>query len=212
MCWPTRALYRPVVDTTVLDGDVEQGQVDAGGDQDDERVHGDLADHERPVVREDLVQARCGTVRRAEALVDGVQRLLLELRPLVGCGPLLRGAHPVARCSRSRGRRARCSRSGDHVAVGVARDGQLRQGPGRRAEHRLAVLEHVEGRLVAGADELMDRTLYRLTAQPAWVQILEKATRPLAPETTSKSAWPRRAWIGAPPMLSTTAAEVASFM
>ena len=39
-------------------------------EQDDEAVQGDLAEHERPVVGEDLVERRAGEPRRAEAVVD----------------------------------------------------------------------------------------------------------------------------------------------
>jgi hypothetical protein len=34
----------------------EEGQVDAGGDEDDEGVEGDLPEQERPVIREDVAQ------------------------------------------------------------------------------------------------------------------------------------------------------------
>ena len=91
---------------------VEEGQVDAGGDQDDERVHGDLAHHERPVVREDLVQDAGEELGRTEALVDGVEGRLAEAVALPGGGPLLGGAHLLTRDSRTRGLPARCSRSG----------------------------------------------------------------------------------------------------
>jgi hypothetical protein len=43
----------------------EEGQVDAGRDQDEERVEGDLAEEERPViwkhVAERLLEQRCGS-------------------------------------------------------------------------------------------------------------------------------------------------------
>ena len=45
---------RPVVDHVGHAGLEEQGEEDAGQDQDDERVQRDLAQQERPVVREDL--------------------------------------------------------------------------------------------------------------------------------------------------------------
>src|SRR3712207_2305815 len=44
--------------------------------------------------------------------------------------------------------------AGPEEALLVERDGQLGQGPGGRAEGRLAAREHVERRLVAGAEEL----------------------------------------------------------
>ena len=41
-----------------------------GQDEDDERVEGDLAEKERPVIGEDLVQERPAALRHAETLVD----------------------------------------------------------------------------------------------------------------------------------------------
>ena len=65
-----QGLVGAVVDDLVGGGDEEERQVDARHHQDDEAVHGDLADHERPVVGEDLVEGLAGEVGGAEALVD----------------------------------------------------------------------------------------------------------------------------------------------
>jgi hypothetical protein len=59
-----------VVDHLVRRRHEEERQVDARHHQDDEAVHGDLADHERPVVGEDLVEGLAGEVRGAQALVE----------------------------------------------------------------------------------------------------------------------------------------------
>ena len=79
-------------------GVVEQGQVDPRRQQDHEAVHGDLADHERPVVREDLVHRRAEPLRRPQAVVGPVQRLL---RAWPACGrpcvpPRCSSAYPEA--------------------------------------------------------------------------------------------------------------------
>ena len=47
-----------------------EGQEDAGEDQDDEAVERDLAEHERPVVREDLAQVLLADLADAEAVVE----------------------------------------------------------------------------------------------------------------------------------------------
>jgi hypothetical protein len=52
----------------------EQAEVGAGQQQDDEAVEGDLAEHERPVRREDLVELLAQPGRRVVALVELVQR------------------------------------------------------------------------------------------------------------------------------------------
>src|SRR5690606_26123147 len=59
-----------VVDGGVGAGVEEERQVDAGQDQDDERVERQLADHERPVVGEDLVEGRPAQLGGAETVVD----------------------------------------------------------------------------------------------------------------------------------------------
>ena len=51
-----------------------QGQERAGQQQDDEAPQGDLAEHERPVVREDLAHLRLGELGQAEAVVDRLRR------------------------------------------------------------------------------------------------------------------------------------------
>jgi hypothetical protein len=52
-----------------------QRQEDAGDEQDDEGVQGDLAQHERPVVGEDLVHERAPALGDAQAVVQLVEGL-----------------------------------------------------------------------------------------------------------------------------------------
>ena len=67
---------RPERDVAAVVGDLlrtrheEEREVHAGEEQDDEQVEGELAQHERPVVREHLVERRPRNLRRAEAFVD----------------------------------------------------------------------------------------------------------------------------------------------
>ena len=77
---------RAVVDDHGVGGLVEERQVNARHYEQDEGVHGDLADHEGPVVGEDLVHGRAQPLRSTQAIVGPVQRLLLMLSP--SCGRL----------------------------------------------------------------------------------------------------------------------------
>jgi hypothetical protein len=49
-------------------------QEDAREQKDDERVEGDLAEQERPVVREDLAEVALAELRKADALVEPARR------------------------------------------------------------------------------------------------------------------------------------------
>ena len=59
-----------MIDDLARVGNVEEGEVHAGEDQDHQAVHGDLADHERPMVGEDLVERGAGEARGTETLVE----------------------------------------------------------------------------------------------------------------------------------------------
>ena len=48
----------------------EERQIDAGHDEDDERVQGNLAEQERPVIREDVAQRLADKGRAAGSLVE----------------------------------------------------------------------------------------------------------------------------------------------
>ena len=61
---------------------------------------------------------------------------------------------------------------GDQITLAVHGDRQLRQRSEGRAENHLALLRHVEGGLVARAEQMVCCS-YRATGQPTWVQILE---------------------------------------
>ena len=60
----------PVVDDLACARLEEEREVDTGQHEHRERVHGDLADHERPVIGKDLVERGPGELRRAESVVD----------------------------------------------------------------------------------------------------------------------------------------------
>ncbi len=72
---PVQRLVGAVVDDLLCRGDVVQGQEDARRQQHDERVQRDLAQHEGPVVREDLVEEDAATLGDAEAVVELVDDL-----------------------------------------------------------------------------------------------------------------------------------------
>ena len=63
-----------VVDLLGGAGVEEERQIDAGGHQHDERVQGDLAEQERPVVGEQVAQRLAQQRRRAAALVQEANR------------------------------------------------------------------------------------------------------------------------------------------
>ena len=72
---PLSGRYGRVADRWRDRRDVVQGEEHAGREQDDERVQRDLAEHERPVVREDLVEERPAALGDAQPLVELGDRL-----------------------------------------------------------------------------------------------------------------------------------------
>ena len=140
--YAAQRLVAAVVDDLLLAGVEEQRQVHAGQQQDDEAVERDLAEHERPVVRKDLVHAALEEARRPEPVVDVPQR------PAGGllAGPDPRGALVAVVVAlvligapRSSVRRLESTGPGDEVALGVDADPQLRQRAGGRPEDHLRV-------------------------------------------------------------------------
>ena len=81
---------RAVVDDRGRGGHVVQGEEDAGGQQDHEGVQGDLAQHERPVVGEDLVEEGPAALDDPEPLVELADGLA---DASVGAERRLGGAH-----------------------------------------------------------------------------------------------------------------------
>ena len=124
-----------------------QRQERAGQQQDDEAVERDLAQHERPVVGEDLARAALDEVRRAEPLVDlvGGRRRPPSRVPS--------GAHLVPR---SWARPAPGSRRWT-PSIPRRRRSSGSWGRGRAAGPKItcAVLGHVERRLVARAEQVV---------------------------------------------------------
>ena len=165
-----QGLVDAVVDHHGLGGHEVQGQEDAGGQQDHEGVQGDLAEHERPVVREDLVQEGPAALGHAQAVVELVDS---RLDPAVGAGLL--GLAPGPGLGRARclavllgcacaGPVARPHRlvepgPGSEVPLPVDVEGQLGQRAGRRAELRDGAVPDVEHRLVARADQQLQLLL-----------------------------------------------------
>ena len=126
----------------------EQRQEGAGQQQDDERVERDLAEQERPVVREDLVEQpaqRCGRLeagRRAASPAAAGRDLQVNSCVVFMAAP------------RSRGRPAPGSRDvATKKPSSSTVERQHRQPPGGRAEDRPGVVEDVELRLVARAEQ-----------------------------------------------------------
>ena len=77
-----------------------EGQEDTGGQQDNEGVQGDLAQHEGPVVREDLVEKDATALGHTQAVVqlaDGLADAAVGAHLLLGAafGRCRRGAHVV---------------------------------------------------------------------------------------------------------------------
>ena len=64
----------------------EEGQVHASRDQHHEAVQGDFAEHERPVIGEDLVERLAGELRAADAVVDGAHQALGDHRAAPAAG------------------------------------------------------------------------------------------------------------------------------
>ena len=75
MVWPLKRRVAAVVDGLAGARIEEQRQERAGSDQDDERVEGDLAEQEAPMVGEDVVQQEAHPARGAEAFVDEADRV-----------------------------------------------------------------------------------------------------------------------------------------
>ena len=139
----------------------------AGQQADDHRVHRDLAEHERPVVGEDLLGEEGDALRAAEAVVhptgDAAEGLggggvLVGLAvagaECVGGTSLVDGAHR-ARSQKLGPTGSAKPCGGDEVSRVVDGDLELRQGPLGRAEDDGAVLGEVEGRLVARAEQVV---------------------------------------------------------
>ena len=59
-----------VVDDLLRRRDVEEGEERPREHEDDEAVHGDLAEHERPVIRERLAERATRERRRGETVVE----------------------------------------------------------------------------------------------------------------------------------------------
>src|SRR5207302_3922416 len=81
-------------------GHVEEREERPGEHQDDEAVQGDLAQHERPVVREDLVERATGEARGAEPVVEPLEDPADHSLPPLGLlhqpGPTGSGKSPRA--------------------------------------------------------------------------------------------------------------------
>src|SRR3954451_21592937 len=62
----------------------EEREIDARDDENDEAVQGELTEHERPVVRKDLVERAPSKVRRAEPAVEPPRDTVRKWRPTHG--------------------------------------------------------------------------------------------------------------------------------
>ena len=146
--YAVQRLVGAVVDDCGLRGHEVQGQEDPGGQQHHERVQGDLAQHERPVVREDLVEEGPAALGQPEAVVELVDGLL---DPAVGAAgllglPLGAGLAAPRWCSslsvpcgplpEARADRLVVAGLGPEVPATVDVEGQLGQRAGGRAELR----------------------------------------------------------------------------
>ena len=65
---------RALVDDVLAGGDEVEGQENACPEEHDERVEGDLANQERPVVREDLVEQLASGAGDPESFVEPVEK------------------------------------------------------------------------------------------------------------------------------------------
>ena len=70
MCTPSSGRVAPVVDDPLGARVEEEREEDAGQHDHDEAVESDFAEHERPVIREGLVERAASEPRRTEAVVD----------------------------------------------------------------------------------------------------------------------------------------------
>ena len=141
--------------------------------------------------------APCSTRARLRAAARSF--IVLMTVPTLPSGALwtaARGCRPPA-CSKSRDRRARRSRSGDQVAVGLHEQGQLGKGRRGRAENGFAVLKDVEGRLVAGADQLHGQDVEQAHGTAGMsAESWRRRRSPFAPEDDLEIAWCNRARAG----------------
>ena len=167
----------------------EQRQERAGQQQDDERVERDLAEQERPVVREDLVQQPPQRGGR-----PGSRSSTPGPRPCAGQRRFvdvdLVGVFMAA--PRSRARRAPV------VVTSPRRSprrppsiGSMRQPPGGRAEDRPGVVGDVELRLVARAEQPVGLLLVQ-AGRAAGVGADLRVRHEVAPSRCPP--WPRRRW------------------
>src|SRR5579875_640196 len=177
-----QGLVRPVVDDDGARRAVEQGQVDARDHEDQEAVHGDLAHHEAPVVGEDLVHGVAKPLGRAKSVVELVEGLLGDESPLTGCGTLGNGAHAGPPRSQKPGPTGSTkSLRAKRYPSGLTPSGSWGNGRGAGPNTGLQSSRMSKVDWWHGQTSCMDKTLKSETAQPAWVQIFEKQTRPLPP-------------------------------
>ena len=165
-------------------GHEPEGQERTGQQADDHGVHGHLTEHEGPVVGEDLLHEVADALGRPSAVVDpaGDPADLLHASAYRGLGLGVVGAQAVCarggvsvvliHAPRSSGDRLAERCVGHQVTLGVNSDLQLRKRTLRRAEDDLAVLRHVEGRLVTRAQQVVGLLLVEADGA-AHVQILE---------------------------------------
>ena len=136
----------------------EEGQERAREQDDDEAVQRDLAEHERPVVGEDLAPELLDDARHAGALVDVVGCPAGEACPRSFCTgdgrAVLGGGHSV-RSQKLGPTGSVKSLRGDEVALVVDGDGQLGQRALGRSEDDRRLLGDVELRLVARAEQVV---------------------------------------------------------
>ena len=119
----------------------------AGQQQDDERVEGDLAEQERPVVREDLPEQHAEAPGAVEPVVQPA--LPVPSRSLFGVMP---DSSPLPE---TRADRLVEVALRDQVSPRVRGDRQLRQRPRGRAEEHRGAARRVERRLVARAEDVV---------------------------------------------------------
>ena len=122
---------------------VEEGQEDAGRHQDHQAEERHLAQQERPVVGEDLAQAAACPGGRTKPFVHPAKDHQSSSGCVMGHVPERRPHRLVEVVA------------GDQVAVRVHLQRQLRQRARRRSEDRDRAARHVEGRLVARAEQLV---------------------------------------------------------
>ena len=150
---------RAVVDDVLRARVEEEREVHAGDDEDHEAVEGDLAEHERPVVGEDLVEGLAREARAAEAVVEpahqAVQHHVGPSRIEVDAGTRMR----AARAGRSQRdvittppMHGRKTAVGPHHDAGELLVGRARGGP-RRRTRRTTACERASSRRRAPSPE-----------------------------------------------------------